>query len=379
MSTSSSGVGSFPRDDGRKSRVARRWTLMITLAVAFAAMPVGAADRPATTPDPAPIAEDVAPTYCGVYAVYGALRSLGLPLDFRSLVKPRYIGSVAGSSLAELEAAIADHGGFADRGSAMTIEDLEASKWPVILHTSTESQPLAYDHWVLFLGVESGMAKVIDASEGSCLIPFARLLAHWDTIGIVVANRPIQASLGFNKAIMAAWVAVLALAVAVLKGVIWTTLRGQNRLLLPMAGIASCSILLGVGYHRFSRDGLFANPDPVRMIQCAQFPEPIPAVSAADLEPIIRSKLATVIDARFPTDYRLGHLPDAISIPFASSRRNRESLLKGIAKDDPIVIYCQGKGCPFDDILGGILVAEGYTNVRTYIDGWADWSKVHRP
>ncbi len=379
MTTPSDGPHSSRRDGGPESRVSERRVMAVVLAVVLAAAPVRAADSPMPAPDQDTTAEDVAPTYCGIYAVYGALRSLGLPVEFRSLVQPRYIGSPTGSSVVELEAAIADHGGFADRGSAMTVEDLEASEWPVILHTSTEHDPLAYNHWVLYLGVEDGMAKIVDASEAMSLMPFAQLLAQWDTIGIVVADQPIRGSLGRHRVIVAAWVAALALALLVLRGAVQITSFGKNRLLLPMAGIASCSMLLGVGYHSFSRDGLFASPDPVRMIRCARIPEPIPPVSAADLEPIIRSKLATVIDARFPTDYRLGHLPNAISIPVLSSRRKREYLMRGIAKDDPIVIYCQSESCPFDDILGGILVAEGYTNVRTYIGGWADWSKIHRP
>ena len=98
------------------------------------------------------------------------------------------------------------------------------------------------------------------------------------------------------------------------------------------------------------------------------------------MERLIASKSAVLIDARFAADYRMGHLPGAISVPVTSSRRLRESLLKGVAKDEPIVLYCQSEGCPFDEILGGLLIANGYSNLRIYGGGWADWSsKTRRP
>src|SRR5260370_28036335 len=59
-------------------------------------------------------------SYCGVQSLYRALRALGKEVSFADLVKPEYISSREGSTVADLKKAATDLGGFLEPMSRMT-------------------------------------------------------------------------------------------------------------------------------------------------------------------------------------------------------------------------------------------------------------------
>ncbi|MBA7678784.1 hypothetical protein ES703_87062 [subsurface metagenome] len=52
-------------------------------------------------------------SYCGIYCLYTTMKLADKEIDFRKLLKPEYIGSRKGSSLAELKKASEDNGLYA--------------------------------------------------------------------------------------------------------------------------------------------------------------------------------------------------------------------------------------------------------------------------
>ena len=91
--------------------------------------------------------------YCGVYCLYTLLKATGLRIDFADLVKPEYIDSPRGSSLAALKRTAEDNGLFAECIGNMSIQDLYACPHPLILHVKPGDSSREYDHYQLFLGV----------------------------------------------------------------------------------------------------------------------------------------------------------------------------------------------------------------------------------
>jgi rhodanese-related sulfurtransferase len=96
------------------------------------------------------------------------------------------------------------------------------------------------------------------------------------------------------------------------------------------------------------------------------------SISAAELDRQIKSGTAPVIiDARSTYEYRKGHIPGAIHMPFWQSFFLVDDL--AAAKDRPVVVYCQHG--PRAVIAKFALRWAGYTDVR-YLDGhmsgWED-------
>lgn len=99
-------------------------------------------------------------------------------------------------------------------------------------------------------------------------------------------------------------------------------------------------------------------------------------ISAGELDRLIKSGTAPVIvDVRSAYEYRQGHIPGAIHLPFWQA-----FLLAGnlsTARDRPVVVYCQHGPRAF--IAKFALQQAGYAHVR-YLDGhMSGWEKAGLP
>jgi len=100
------------------------------------------------------------------------------------------------------------------------------------------------------------------------------------------------------------------------------------------------------------------------------------SISAAELDRLIKSGTAPVIiDVRSDYEYRKGHIPGAIHMPFWQSFFLAGDLTA--AKDRPVVVYCQHG--PRAVIAKFALRWAGYTDVR-YLDGHMNgWENAGLP
>jgi len=89
------------------------------------------------------------------------------------------------------------------------------------------------------------------------------------------------------------------------------------------------------------------------------------------------------LDARLPTDYWLGHIPNAMNLPLWDKDFERRLLdyLTGPMGDPntPVVIYCGGC-CSTDSALLTLrLQAFGFKRIQIYRDGYSGWARAGRP
>lgn len=96
----------------------------------------------------------------------------------------------------------------------------------------------------------------------------------------------------------------------------------------------------------------------------------------------LRAKLdrrdpVTLIEALPPKYYEDKHLPGAINIPHDQVDAIAPTLLPD--KSVEIVVYCVNGPCKNSGIAAQRLTELGYTNVRDYHDGKADWIEAGLP
>ena len=75
--------------------------------------------------------------------------------------------------------------------------------------------------------------------------------------------------------------------------------------------------------------------------------------------------------------YRQGHLPNARLFPMEQAREYARQLSPRV--DAPIVVYCASETCKNSDVVAKVLIDVGYTNVRVYRGGKADWQAAGLP
>ena len=100
--------------------------------------------------------------YCGVYCLYAAMKYFGVETDPNELLKPEYIGSARGNSLAELKKAAEKHGLYAMPIDRLTTKDLRKLFLPLIIHVKSSPTGKKYDHYFLFLDSIDGQALIYD-------------------------------------------------------------------------------------------------------------------------------------------------------------------------------------------------------------------------
>lgn len=320
-----------------------------------------------------------APSYCGIYCVYGALKSVGVDCQFSDFLSSQYVTSSLGSSLTDLQAAVESKGAIAEARSGLTVADLMGSPCPVVLHVADERRIGIYNHWVLYLGTENGMARIVDAPHQLELMPYAELLARWDSIGLFISKEPIA-----TGSIRARHVLSTSLLIGAAGGLALLGYRRgpvRTRLAMPLQVLAICGgALVASGlYHLLVPTGLLRNATAVELVQQSHLPIELPEVSEVALASSEAAKKPIIVDARFEDAFEQGHVPGALNIPLHASRVERLALLQNVVKDNEIIVYCETSQCPYAELVGRSLVVDGYKNVRLYREGWRTWASKHKP
>ena len=90
---------------------------------------------------------------------------------------------------------------------------------------------------------------------------------------------------------------------------------------------------------------------------------------------IDRKEDIVVVDVRFPTDYRKGHVPGAVSLP---KGKWHEAAAAGLSKEKPNVLYCYNQTCHMAAEAALELLALGYPVVEME-GGFATWEANSYP
>ncbi len=346
---------------------------------------VAAESTTSAVADEIPDAAEEGSSYCGIYCVYAAVHGFGKSIDFKSLLNTKYVGTIYGSSIQELAVAVEDNGLHALPMMGLSRANLIGARTPIILHVSRQESPSYFGHWVLFLGMENGQAKILDVPHRPELMPVADVLARWDGVGLYISEQPLSPwqlkaeSLftGENFALFAA----LLIATSILQRMI--TKRGQGVTLIRSVWVGIPALLggaaiLAVAWHFLSDDGYGRNKVAVRTVIQQHMPSFLPKLDIPDMEKALHDKNVVIVDARYPRDYQSGHLPGAINVPVFTTQAERRRILGNVSRDARVIVYCQSDSCQFDEALGSSLVAEGIENVALFPGGWAKW-ETQRP
>jgi len=324
--------------------------------------------------------------YCGVYCVYGALSALDKPVDFESLLHPRYMGSIEGSSVGELRRAVVDAGGYAVAMSGLSLESLRHTRHPMILHVASDGQPNQYDHWVLFLGMDGDKARIVDPPSDPDSVPLADVLARWDGTALFVADRPISVATVTAREI---WARSLYLLLAL--GSLILVYFGRPRFCENLRRASSIRIassqgatlvVLSIGFaiaiHATDAAGFLRNPAATSYVAAANIAKFFPKLSLAEARRFQSRKEGIIVNARFRQSFAAGHIDGAINVPIDATTAERRRLLTGVSRETPILVYCQSLPCDFDERVGTLLARDGFQTIRLFPGGWEEWTDGKR-
>ncbi len=313
--------------------------------------------------------------YCGIYTAFGAasvlLQKSGKKpaVDFGDLISNEYVSSMAGSTTQDILRALEKLGCSGQAYAFLSLRSIERAKNPLILHVSSRGRLGSYQHWILFLGIESGCAVVRDGEGGDYKMPESELLCKWDGKAIAVFQRDEQPPKLY------AW--EIAANCLYLFGVcsIICLVRSMSVLKSFRAEFASfvCVISLAVAYSFFANAHSYVDSAIARSVGIHTYPESIREISFAELQEFRGRSKASIVDCRYKVDYSFGHIDDSISIPIDISPANLAAATKSLRRDIPIILYCQSEGCKFSDVMASEFAKLGFTDLNIYRNGYTEW------
>ncbi len=107
-------------------------------------------------------------------------------------------------------------------------------------------------------------------------------------------------------------------------------------------------------------------------------PQGVKIITFEQFQRLFEEKQALIIDAREPDEYKVGHVPGAINIPYLSVDDHFPELA-AIPRDRLIVIYCNNLMCPLGGWLADFMVQMDFTRLFLFEEGWDYWEREDMP
>jgi hydroxyacylglutathione hydrolase len=98
-----------------------------------------------------------------------------------------------------------------------------------------------------------------------------------------------------------------------------------------------------------------------------------PTLTLAQVSSQLRADRVTVLDVRGEGEWLGGHLPGSLNIPVASL----DERMNEIPRDRPVIVHCQTGSRAA--IAASLLRARGFTDVRYFPGGFAEWHAAGQP
>ena len=99
----------------------------------------------------------------------------------------------------------------------------------------------------------------------------------------------------------------------------------------------------------------------------------IPTLTLAQVSSQLRVDRVTVLDVRGEGEWKGGHLPGSLNVPVGSL----EGRMNEIPRDRPVIVHCQTGARAA--IAVSLLRARGFTDVRFFPGGFAEWHAARQP
>jgi rhodanese-related sulfurtransferase len=88
---------------------------------------------------------------------------------------------------------------------------------------------------------------------------------------------------------------------------------------------------------------------------------------------------ALLVDVRDEKDFREGHAPGAIPLPYHGFGRAYPEFARRVGKGSELLLYCYGTGCNLGARVGKRLIVRGFQHVTILQGGFQAWKRAGLP
>ncbi len=156
---------------------------------------------------------------------------------------------------------------------------------------------------------------------------------------------------------------------------------GLKRILLEALLIVALGVVIGLSANARLLYRVLTGQGPAPGVTAPQrteaaMPEPVMLDQVREL---VRTQQAVIIDARIHELYLDGHLPGAVSLPLEEADNGIGELAAKTGTERPLLVYCNGYGCPDSFDLAKQLLENGWKKVMVFEGGFPEWRDAGLP
>jgi len=118
---------------------------------------------------------------------------------------------------------------------------------------------------------------------------------------------------------------------------------------------------------------------PLRPVTQESAPVALPMPVLIDEVPRLIAAGGWIVDARSPDLFAMGSIDGALSLPLVDIDAFLPDFLARVDKEQVIITFCSGFGCPDSFDLGVLLIELGYQDVRVFEGGYPEWRDAGLP
>ena len=118
---------------------------------------------------------------------------------------------------------------------------------------------------------------------------------------------------------------------------------------------------------------------PLRPVTQESAPAALPMPVLIDEVQQLIASGGWIVDARSPDLFAMGSIDGALSLPLVDTDAFLPDFLARVDKDQVIITFCSGFGCPDSFDLGVLLIELGYQDVRVFEGGYPEWRDAGLP
>lgn len=162
--------------------------------------------------------------------------------------------------------------------------------------------------------------------------------------------------------------------------------KGSFRILLQAILIVIFSLIIGIIYNSISKEGITAKGNWSKKVVSDSLIVPYsytkddpPAISLGQAMTYFQTHNTIFLDARLEPDYKAGHIPRALNLPFEEFEQYYPKVEPLLSKNKNIITYCDGTECEVSLFLARILKTKGFENLKIFFGGWTEWNKAGLP
>jgi len=162
--------------------------------------------------------------------------------------------------------------------------------------------------------------------------------------------------------------------------------KRSSRIFLQSILIIIFSLIIGILYNSISKEGITVKGSWSKKVVSDSLIVPYsytkddpPAINLGQAMTYFQTHNAIFLDARLEPDFKTGHIPRALNLPFEEFEQYYPKVKPLLSKDKNIITYCDGTECEASLFLARLLKTEGFNNLKIFFGGWTEWNKAGLP